>query len=199
LRELILETANSDSLWLELEKFYQNEDLVRKDRLSFLRNFSKLHGLWSFQMERLYVPEGAREHLLKRYHDSLMAGHQGAYITSDLLVRKYFWPGLMSDVKKWVRSCDICQRRHTPNRPQEGYLQPLPIPELDIGIDFFEMPKASGGEDFALIIVDRLSKYTMLLPCSKKITSKETAELFMENWFLKGFGLPVNITSDMDT
>ena len=52
------------------------------------------------------------------------------------------------------------------------------------------------GHDSILVIVDQgLTKGIILIPCSKTITTEETAQLLLENLY-KCFGLPDKIISD---
>ena len=52
------------------------------------------------------------------------------------------------------------------------------------------------GHDFILVVVDQgLLKGVILIPCSKTLTSEETAQLLLENLY-KRFGLPDKIISD---
>src|SRR5256885_2188267 len=52
--------------------------------------------------------------LLRRHHDDPLAGHFRHRRTLELLYRKYYWLGMTSYVKKYVTSCDICQRSKVP-------------------------------------------------------------------------------------
>ncbi|KYR01188.1 LTR-retrotransposon skipper [Tieghemostelium lacteum] len=77
---------------------------------------------------------------------------------------------------------------------------PLPIPSrpfTDISMDFLKLPMTVSGKDNLLVIVCRLSKYVILIPCTSKITAEETAELFI-NHVLTDHGAPRTIVSDRD-
>jgi hypothetical protein len=64
--------------------------------------------------ERIFVPESKalRLELLEQYRDSPIAGHQGQTCTLELLSRDYYWPGMKSQVNRYVESCENCQRCH---------------------------------------------------------------------------------------
>ncbi len=51
-----------------------------------------------------------REKLLKRHHDDLLAKHFDADKISELLDCKYYWKSIIKNVKKYIDTCDICQR-----------------------------------------------------------------------------------------
>jgi hypothetical protein len=79
--------------------------------------------------------------VLQFVHSSSLAGH-ASYDKTIHRARKYFfWPGMKTDVKRFIRKCDICQRVNVENVSLAGLLQPLPIPErpwLSISMYFIE-------------------------------------------------------------
>jgi putative transposase len=83
-----------------------------------------------------------------------------------------------------------------------GKLQPLPVPRdrfLDIAMDFLTINGGpAGGSDMVMIIVERMTKYTALVPCKKTDSASQIAKLVIDNWFCRGFGLRRTITSDRD-
>lgn len=120
--------------------------------------------------------------MLERYHDSLLAGHQGTKRTLAKLQQTYYWPGMSTDVTKFVRSCDICQRFAEPSSRPVGLLHPLPIPQdrfREISIDFASINKV-GKYDQLMVIVDRLTKLVRLIPGSKTDTSAIIANRFIK-------------------
>ena len=54
---------------------------------------------------QLYVPEGTlRDVVLRECHDARYAGHLGIKKTTDLVQRDFFWPTLVQDVERYVRT-----------------------------------------------------------------------------------------------
>ena len=103
-------------------------------------------------------------------------------------------------VRKYVRSCDTCQRVK-PTYTSKAPLMSLLI-ERDcwrsVSMDFmFGYPKDSKGRTGILVIVDRFSKMAHLVPVSERITSKETARVFLDTIF-RHHGMPESIVSDRD-
>lgn len=108
---------------------------------------------------------------------------------------------MIEDVKKFILSCDLCQRVRHANSLPVGLLHPLPIPESrfeSLNIDFADMPMSKSGLDSFMLIKDRFSKIIGILPCKKDITAKQAAELLYRNWYLLGYGFPKSIVSDRD-
>lgn len=150
--------------------------------------------------DRLYVPDcdNLKAELLRRCHESPVAGHPGRARTYDLLARTYFWPGMLAYVEKWVKNCHTCRRANPSREAHQGVLKPLPIPERtwrDISMDFITHLPASQNHDAILVVVDRLTKMRHLIPCKATCDSAETARLYLQ-YVWKLHGLPTTIISD---
>ncbi len=150
---------------------------------------------------RLCVPVAFRVSVMDQIHNSLTESvHGGYYKCYNHLASTHYWPGMSRDLRRYVSTCDICQkskpRRHRP----VGFLQPIPIPTRPfevVSMDFIpELPDAS-GHDNILVIVDKLTKYAFFIPCNTKITDEETARLFYHHVISK-FGIPSQIITDRD-
>jgi hypothetical protein len=70
-----------------------------------------------------------RADLLHDAHDAESAGHLGSEKTLLEVSRLYFWPRMSRDVKRYVHSCDSCQRNKSSNLPPAGLLMPHPVAE----------------------------------------------------------------------
>jgi hypothetical protein len=55
---------------------------------------------------RVFVPEALRQILLVYYHNSSYGVHLGVAKTLFKLTRKFYWPGMPSQVRAYVRRCD---------------------------------------------------------------------------------------------
>ncbi|GFN96892.1 gypsy retrotransposon integrase-like protein 1 [Plakobranchus ocellatus] len=43
-------------------------------------------------------------------HDSITGAHLGIRRTKDKVLRNFYWPGVVGDVTRYCRSCDVCRR-----------------------------------------------------------------------------------------
>ena len=150
---------------------------------------------------RLCVPKCAvRLQLLQEYHDCVTAGHQGRDRTYFRLRQFFYWPKMGLDVKKFVKSCGICQRTKG-GLPRSGLLQSLPVPDTpwkDISMDFIVgLPQTPQGFDAIYTFVDRLTKCVHLVPTTSKIDAKGSADLYLQNVF-RLHGLSSTIVCDRD-
>ena len=81
----------------------------------------------------------------------------------------------------------------------------LDIPKVKFSVlsmDWTELPpvkdKRGNVYDFVLTVTDRATKYVILIPCNKKQTAEELAEVFFHE-VVRHHGLPRSIISDRDT
>nr|XP_034307430.1 uncharacterized protein LOC117682907 [Crassostrea gigas] len=59
---------------------------------------------------QLIVPRKYRTIVMKIAHETLMGGHLGSKKTTDRVVSEFYWPGIQSDIRRFCRLCDVCQR-----------------------------------------------------------------------------------------
>lgn len=138
--------------------------------------------------------------LLTTLHSSPVGGHSGMRATYLRVKQMFFWPGLKSDVEKFVAQCPICQRSKHENCPSPGLLDPLPIPDMawtHISMDFVEGLPKSQGMEVIFVVVDKFTKYAHFIPMSHPYTVKTVAKAFIDN-IIKLHGPPLVIISDRD-
>src|SRR6185369_5885441 len=166
---------------------------------------------FEFRNDAIYLKEGNRMAipsskqlqtlLLQEHHDINTAGHLGIDKTYESISRNFYWPKMIKDVKKYIGSCDTCQRNKGTNQQPAGLLQPLAIPNQrweQISMDFItQLPTTQQGHDAIFVVVDRLTKRAHFIPTHTSVTAPEVATLFL-NTIFKDHGIPRTIISDRD-
>lgn len=150
---------------------------------------------------RIYVPKEHRLRVLQVHHDHKLRGHPGIRKTQQMILQTYFWPGIHRDVKRYVLSCHECQRGKALGLRKLGLLKPLPIgerPWSSISVDHIVEVPISNGYDAIMVVVCRLTKQAIFVPCHTTDKSEDLAKLFIRDVFSK-HGLPVDIVSDRGT
>ena len=57
------------------------------------------------------MPEGdLRREIIQLHHDTSVGEHGGRWKMVELIVRNYWWPGVMKEMERYVDGCDVCQR-----------------------------------------------------------------------------------------
>jgi transposase InsO family protein len=216
LQDLGIEIAEIDLYLVEEDTFDESIGLVDRilranhdsESLDALRaqavsaepgEFALEDGLLLYS-SRLVVPkvDNLPTALIKEAHDQVSTAHPGRDKTYHLLRPRYYWPGMRADIDRYIRNCHLCRKAHVPRDKTPGYLHPLPIPERPwrhISIDFKSAPKDKHGFDNICVIVDRLSKQSISVPCHKTVTAEQLAQLFIQHVY-RYYGPPDSIVSD---
>ncbi|WOH00637.1 hypothetical protein DCAR_0520008 [Daucus carota subsp. sativus] len=147
-----------------------------------------------------YVGTGndMREKIIKNVHSSLEGGHSGVTATTKRIQERFYWPNLQTDVLKFVRECDTCQRCKPEHVAAPGMLQPLPIPNNaweTMSLDFIEGLPKSAGKEVILIMVDKLTKYGHFIALNHPYTATVVAQKVLDT-VVKLHGPPKVIISD---
>ena len=145
--------------------------------------------------------------IIKDRHDAKTAGHPGISKTIELITRDFTWPGMRKDVTKYVTNCDTCAKaKHSRHKPY-GKLQSPAMPGeawSSIALDFIvklpasKEPLTGVSYDSILVIVDRLTKYTHLIPYKEASTAEDLAYTFIKT-IIANHGMPGEIISDRGT
>jgi len=103
-------------------------------------------------------------------------------------------------VGKYIARCELCHRIKAPWHAHHGTNMPLPPPSRPwegVTMDFVtDLPESTAsGYPGILVIVDRLTKMAIYLPCRKDIDSPELARIFFEHVICK-CGVPDTIVTD---
>ena len=67
------------------------------------------------------------EKVIEMAHESLLSVHQGIARTTNRILQEFYFPQLNDRVKRFVRSCDLCQRCSSKKVGGIAPLQSMPI------------------------------------------------------------------------
>ena len=174
---------------------------------SRLHRYSLHDGLLYYAVDpsdppRIVVPldEDLRTRILYEFHDSPTSGHLGREKTFLAISRDFYWPHMYKWVRKYVRTCDMCQRVK-PSPSNQAPLHSLPIPSDNwdsISMDFiFGFPPDVNTNTGIVVFVDRFSKMVHINAVKETISAEETAKIFLDTVF-RHHGMPREIVSDRD-
>ncbi|CAC5413817.1 unnamed protein product [Mytilus coruscus] len=113
---------------------------------------------------QLIVPKAYRTDVMKLAHESLMAGHMATRRTVYSVLSEFYWPGVESDVKRYFRSRDICQRTVPKGKQIRAPFGTTPINDvpfrrLAVYIVGPLVPVTDKGNRFILTLVDYATRY----------------------------------------
>ncbi|KAK7495409.1 hypothetical protein BaRGS_00013348 [Batillaria attramentaria] len=147
---------------------------------------------------QICVPERLRPGLLRLSHDVPMAGHLGCKKTQDRLQPGFYWPAQASDVRRYVASCDACQRTVPRGRIGKVPLGKHPLidkPFRRVGVDLVGpiIPASDRKNRYILVAVDYATRYPEAVPLPS-IEAERVAEALREMW--TRLGVPREVLTD---
>jgi transposase InsO family protein len=115
------------------------------------------------------------------------------------MMSQFFWPHMSSHIKKYVATCEHCQRNKSYNSSTRGIPQSHDIPSRRfdvVSVDLLSgFPTTKNGYDCIVAFTDRLTKRAYISPCHKSSSAKDLATIFMQTVFRQQ-GMPRVILSD---
>jgi hypothetical protein len=152
---------------------------------------------------RILVPrdDSLRTRILVECHDSPLGGHLGVAKTSEQVKRRFYWFGMDDTVRRYVSTCDACQRNKPSQQAPMGLLQSLPIPAYpwqQVSMDLItSLPRSRSGRDAIVVFVDKLTKMVHYAATTTTVTAPQLATLFLHH-VVRLHGVPQSILSDRD-
>ncbi|XP_058816951.1 uncharacterized protein K02A2.6-like [Topomyia yanbarensis] len=189
-------------LWKEIEIVSEADEELISVRLALqsgnwpenIRRFhaqmKELRSLGSliFNGDRIVLPEALRYKAIKASHQ----GHIGCGAMKRIIREYFWWPGLSSEVEKFVKSCETCLviSRRNPSIPLCS--RELPDGPWEIlQVDLLSINNCGSGE--FLVLVDTYSRY--LAVAEIKSTDAKNTNLTLAKIFYT-WGLPLILQSD---
>jgi hypothetical protein len=141
---------------------------------------------------RIYVPviDSLCGNVRSLFLDNPETGHFGALKTTALVCMEFYWLVMDLHVHRHVRGCEVCHRIKAPWHARHGINTPVETPSQPwkgVMTDFLtDLPDSTAlGYTGILVIVVRLTKMGIYLPCWKDIESPELARHFFEHVICK--------------
>jgi reverse transcriptase-like protein/integrase-like protein/chromodomain-containing protein len=178
----------------EMKNYEKRTDLIEDEN-----GFKRFKGL-------LFVPSNMEQEVIRAHHDGLENGHPGIARVMEKIQRSFYFAGMYRKVKKYITTCDSCNRNKYTHQKPFGKLiieeKRATRPWEFITADFVEMPATrhvlyKNVLNAILVVVDTFSKFTVLLPSRKEVTTEEAYHLLWERVFAV-FGIPRKMLSDRD-
>ena len=142
---------------------------------------------------QIVAPSSIRSRIIDGYHNKL--GHLGRDRTIDFIRKRFYWPGMVSELEQWVKHCRLCILRKHPNATERAPLVNVSTthPMELVCMDFLTLEPSHGYEN-VLVITDHFSKFAQAIP-TKSQTAPTTARVLF-NHFIVHYGIPERLHSD---
>ena len=148
-------------------------------------------------IEQVVLPDTLRPRVLQLAHHAKLAGHPGQTRMYYNVRRTYYRPHMAVDIFATVRNCTTCAKNGLKLRKRTNPLKLFPAtkPLASLCIDILgPLTKSKRGYVFLLVITDRFTKLTRVVPL-RKITAYNVAVAFVEHWVFS-YGPPECFISD---
>ena len=164
------------------------------------KNWTFTDNLW-WDHDEIVVPDNIeiKRMIMHEFHDTPYAGHLGVRKVVKNMMRYFTWRNIWAETESYIAHCPSCQvNKGKPQKPQ-GLMQPNEVPPYPwhtVTTDYVTgLPMTADKHDAIAVFVDALTKYTIIVPCTKESTGADWAHMFM-NHVHTHFGLPMYILSD---
>lgn len=190
IRQLAEQPADESS---KVRFFRKNGILYRSFQSPTVENNKKI--------SQLIVPKPLRNKVMSLAHDSLMTGHLGSSRTAFKVMSEFYWPGVQADVRRYCRSCDICQRTTPKGRTTKVPLGEMPlidVPFQRVAVDLIGpiQPATDRGNRYILTLVDFATRYPEAVAL-KGIETEKVAEALID--IFCRIGVPKEMLTDQGT
>jgi len=135
--------------------------------------------------------------VIKEFHNCPLGGHQGIERTFKRIKCYYYFPRMLTLIKKFIQKCELCQK----NKVSRINKLPMVItttsktPFEKIFLDIVGPLNISYNNNrYILTIQDDLSKFSLAIPLENQL-SETIAKAFVDN-FICRFGAPLCILTD---
>jgi hypothetical protein len=107
---------------------------------------------------------------------------------------------MWSDVRRFCNTCDVSQKVKPDRRAKTGLLHPLSIPLLPfdvVTLDLITSLPPSDGFDAVMVVIDKLTKFTLYIPTHSSMNQQSFAKLFVTK-VARHYGTPIGMVTDRD-
>ena len=137
------------------------------------------------------VPQEDKQNQIIKYMHEGKTIHRGTKVTTNLIMRRYYWPNINYQVSRYIKNCHTCNTCKYDRHPQKIKFQNTPVPRkpLDvIHIDLFHF-----SNECYLTVFDPFSKIGQSYPLKSK-TGIEVQQSLLT--FIQHYGKPYKIICD---
>ncbi|XP_040071599.1 uncharacterized protein LOC115314554 [Ixodes scapularis] len=135
-------------------------------------------------LKQAVLPKVLRAQALNMAHESPTAGHQGIKKTTDRILEAFYCPGVQNEVRRFFKSCDVCQKTFPKGKVGKVPLVRMPLidtPFERVAVDVLGplSPTSAKGNRYILSLVEFSTRYpnAVALP---SIDSATVAERLVE-------------------
>lgn len=111
-----------------------------------------------------------------------LSAHRGRDACISLIESRVFWPNIYSEVRNFIKECDICQKLNPEVLKADPEQQPVSVPTAvmkQIGIDITTLPKVNQNK-YIIVAIHHFSKWSEIKAVQNK-TAETVARFLFEH------------------
>lgn len=180
----------SKDSWIKLiNKKIQANSLKKNEKYVIDDNVLYKYAFDSNGVERklICLPRHLRRDVLHAMHDDLTAAHQGFVRTLYRIKQRFYFPRMEKVVRRYVRSCKLCQARKPEIGKPKGELQNIVVnePFEMVGLDILgEFPITRRKNRYIIVLIDYFTKYIETAAIRDK-TANSIVDFFLRSVVLR--------------
>ena len=141
---------------------------------------------------QIVVPTEWRKSILKQGHDEM--GHYSYRVVKEWIRKKWWWPSMSKDIKKWIDECGVCRKSKGNEKrvPMKSHM--VERVNQRVALDICGPFPEVRGYKYVAVGVECFSKFVVAFPL-KGLTAEEVYEGFVNN-YVYVFGAPEELLTD---
>ena len=194
--EIVSSLQDQDTFCHQILTLFRRGKLVNKHMYTIQKDIlRRIVTIDNAQFLPIVLPHALIGHVLSLAHDHL--GHNGINHTYAMVRRLYFWKGMKLSITKYIKNCNICQKRNLQIVPYaklhfNAATFPMEFISMNLISEFY--PPSKSGHKYALTVVCMLTGYVFCILLRTKLAS-EVVQAYIDNVYAK-FGGSLKILSD---
>ena len=109
-----------------------------------------------------------------------LSGYRGRDSTYQKISERFYWHGMVDDVKNYIKTCHKCQHQGKIFKKISPDLQSIPIESevmKQVGVDLCNLPEVDGFEHL-IVLIDYFSKWSEVKPVKDESAPTVAAFLY---------------------
>jgi hypothetical protein len=144
----------------------------------------------------LCLPANLVEYEIRSAH--LATDHGGYLPTADVLISRFYWPGMVKEAKAYLKRCELCQKIKKDHVAKAGLIMARRRPSFKLvhwSLDFMGGYSTTSNQNKHILVMTELAtKYIVISP--SKVADSAVVKSALETRLFCYFGIPESVLTD---
>ena len=167
------------------------------------KKFTIANGPLTYKGKRSVIfKESRKQSIIHDVHEGIsdspeavaLSGHRGRESTYQKISERFYWHGMVDDVKNYAKTCQKCQHQGKFLKKISPDLQSIPIESemmKQVGVDLCNLPEVDRFKHL-IVLIDYFSKWSEVKPVKDKSAPTVAAFLYDVMWRHGCFKIQIN-------